>query len=114
MHTITIIHNILGEEIDFTKIERVGEIYGDQMWRRYPVYFTSGRVLEILQDRYYESYPREEFLKIWIKVKTEMALNNSGKYLGSITSKAKKASSAENGKLGGRPKKSKKMPTKKS
>jgi hypothetical protein len=108
-----IIHNILGEEIDFTKIERVGEIYGDQMWRRYPVYFTSGRVLEILQDRYYESYPREEFLKIWIKVKTEMALN-SGKYLGSITSKAKKASSAENGKLGGRPKKSKKMPTKKS
>jgi hypothetical protein len=31
-----------------------------------------------------------------------------------MTSKAKKISSAENGKLGGRPKKSKKIPTKKT
>lgn len=34
--------------------------------------------------------------------------------LGSITSKAKKVSSAKNGMLGGRPKKPKKIPTKKS
>lgn len=64
------IKNILGEEIDFSKIERIGVVRGDQMWRRYSVYFVSGRVIEIFEDRYDESFPREEFIKIWEKSKS--------------------------------------------
>lgn len=44
----------------------------------------------------------------------ELTSEQVASLLGSITSKAKKVSSAKNGKLGGRPKKSKKVPTKKS
>jgi len=46
--------------------------------------------------------------------KKELTPKQVASLLGSMTSKAKKISSAENGKLGGRPKKSKKIPTKKS
>ena len=45
--------------------------------------------------------------------KKELTPEQVASLLGSMTSKAKKISSAENGKLGGRPKKSKKIPTKK-
>ena len=61
------IKNILGMEIDFSKVERVGEVYGDPMWRRYNVYFISGRVVEIFEERHRESFPRDEFIKIWKK-----------------------------------------------
>ena len=46
--------------------------------------------------------------------KKELTSEQVASLLGSITSKAKKISSAENGKLGGRPKKVKKDTTKKT
>ena len=46
--------------------------------------------------------------------KKELTPEQVASLLGSITSKAKKISSANNGKLGGRPKKSKKLSAKKN
>ncbi len=57
--------------IDFSKIERVGSVYGDTLYRRYDVYFTSGNKVTIFIDRCEIGaiqMERDHFIRKWKSV----------------------------------------------
>ncbi len=56
------------ETINFSKIERVGPVYGDPLYRRYDVYFTSGNKTTIYVDckgNRIAQMRREDFVRKW-------------------------------------------------
>tara|TARA_B000000475_G_C15607326_1_gene287460 strand:- start:49 stop:321 length:273 start_codon:yes stop_codon:yes gene_type:complete len=56
------------ETINFGKIERVGSVYGDPLYRRYDVYFTSGNKITIYVDcmgNRIAQMRREDFVRKW-------------------------------------------------
>ena len=65
------IKDVCNQTIDFSKIERVGAVLGDQAWLTYEVYFVSGHSITFYHEReYYENkklnqIKREDFIKMW-------------------------------------------------
>ncbi len=63
--------DICGDTIDLRKVERVGEIGGDNYWLRYTVYFTGGGEMGIYHERKYignreqRQMKREDFIELW-------------------------------------------------
>ena len=63
--------DICGDTVDLRKVERVGEIGGDNYWLRYTVYFTGGGEMEINHQKKYadnrvlRQMKREDFIELW-------------------------------------------------